>query len=95
MGCVIIYLQMVGAFYFLLKRTMTGQHSTFQSHTSTSSHFKRYCVPSTMNLAMKSGLLTSIVIMMIQLANIILSVAMWRMMKSLSPTKGMSINLVN
>ena len=57
-----------------------GQHSKHLIHISTSSHSKRYYVPLAMNLAMKSGLLTSIAIMMIPPANIILPVAMWWMM---------------
>ena len=62
------------------KGTGIGQHSKHLMHISTSSHSKRYYVPLAMNLAMKSGLLTSIAIMMIPPANIILPVAMWWMM---------------
>ena len=45
-------LMMVNVSCFPLKRIGTGQHSKHLIRTSTLSHFKRYFVPSTMNLAM-------------------------------------------
>lgn len=74
------------------KRTGIGQHSKHLIHISTSSHSKRYCVPLAMNLAMKSGLQTSIAIMMIPPANIILPVAMWWMMMKSFLLKEMRIS---
>ena len=55
---------------------------------------KEYCAHSTINMAMKYGLPTSIAIMMMLPANIILLVDMWVMIMRSFPTRVMKISLV-
>lgn len=63
----------------LPKRTETGLLSKSLRNISTLCHIKEYCAHSTMTMAMKYGLPTSIAIMMNLPANIILLVDLWVM----------------
>ena len=56
---------------------------------------KEYCAHSTMNMAMKYGLPTSIAIMMDLPANIFLLVEIWLMIMSAFLLRVMKISLVN
>ena len=85
---------MESVFCSLPRRTETGLHSRFLRDIRALSHSKEYCAHSTMNMAMKYGLPTSIAIMMNLPANIFLLVDMWVMIMRSFPTRVMKISLV-
>lgn len=85
---------MESVFCSLPKRTETGLLSRFRRDISTLCHIKEYCAHSTMTMAMKYGLPTSIAIMMNLPANIFLLVDMWLMIMSSFLLKVMKISLV-
>ena len=76
------------------KGTETGLLSRFRRDISTLFPSKVYCAHSTMNMAMKYGLPTSIAIMMNLPANIFLLVDIWLMIMSSFLLRVMKISLV-
>lgn len=85
---------MESVFCSLPKRTETGLLSKSPRNISTLFPSKEYCAHSTINMTMKYGLPTSIAIMMMLPANIILLVDMWVMIMRSFPTRVMKISLV-
>ena len=61
---VILSIQMVNAYYFLLKKITTGQHSKYLRILSTLNHIRKYCAQYIVTMAIKYGILTYIAIMM-------------------------------
>ena len=76
------------------KKTETGLHSKSLRDISALFPSKVYCAHSTMNMAMKYGLPTSIAIMMNLPANIFLLVDIWLMIMSSFLLRVMKISLV-
>ena len=88
-------LKMESVFCSHPKRTETGLLSRFLRDINTLFPSKVYYAHSTMNMAMKYGLPTSIAIMMNLPANIFLLVDIWLMIMSSFLLRVMKISLVN